>query len=1332
MGEAATCPFCELDEDRLVWSSGLACAFRDAYPVSAGHTLVVTRRHIPSYFDANAFEKAELWQGVEAVKAALDAELKPDGYNVGFNAGASAGQTVQHLHIHVIPRFRGDVGDPRGGVRGVIPGKQNYLRAEPTRGTVAGVFADLPSFVAGQEQHLLAALERALLQCNRADILSAFVQDSGLKLLQRDLEDAFARGVHVRLLTSDYMNITSADALRRLLELSYEHELLSARFYECVGREAFHAKAYIFIHGGDGVAYVGSSNLSEGALTQSIEWNLRAVWRSGDGELERICQRFDRLFNAPQARPLTRELVDAYSLRAPVPQTPEPRLAPFPPHAIQREALRELDRTRTEDGAERGMVVMATGLGKTYLAALDCKQLGASRALFVAHRDEILTQAMESWRRLFPEQNMGKFTGQEKRPEAAFVFASTATLSRPEHLEKFEREAFDYVVIDEFHHATATTYRRILGHFQPKFLLGMTATPDRMDGASLYELCDENLVYQAGILRGITTEILCPFRYYGVKDSVDFEPIPWRGRFDADELTRAVATRARSEQTLREYLAHAPAENRRALAFCCSTAHADHMAEYLREHDIGAVAIHSAPSSAPRAESLRRFSSGDLEVLCVVDVFNEGLDVPDINVVLMLRPTESPVIFLQQLGRGLRRSNDKEHLTIVDFIGNHRSFLSKPQALLALTGADLPASVALKKLRDKTLELPPGCLVDVELDAIDMLERVSRLSKSDLLIYEYLTLRDTHGRRPTAGELYAQGVHLKPVRQRYQTWFEFVREQGDLTDDEARILDQYADWFGDLLRTPLSKSFKMVTLQGLLDRGELLGSAKVSELASYCREVLRRDPLLRIDLREHESSGGELSDFIQRWRQMPLRVWADGRGTSRRWFQLSEETFDSQLDVQPDDRTVFIEMTEEMIDFRLREYRDKLRSRGDLLELSAPIVLRVSHSSGNPILRFNRDQWPDLPEGDTQVRINDEVYVASFRKIAVNVVRRPDGGPNVLPQLMRQWFGPSAGLPGTRHSVELRRVGAAWRLWPEGKAGREHPPTVIAFPTLPYYNDLEVACGERDPTFEGEPTAAPIHIATDRPIDPDKHFVVRAHGDSMDGGPTPIKDGDLVLCEWQTVVSAEQTRGKPYLLAGYEGDETRFAQIKVPVKRNGQWFLRSWNEQLADQPIEDGITLRPVGRVLDVVEEAEGAVLWAQYDRAAAAALFGVTADRSWQVGHRDIDVLGRPHTVLFVTLRKGANTPPEQRYADRFISRTEFQWESQASTTPESAKGRRVLQSSDEGRTVHLFVRYRDRSPFTYCGPVVPVRHEGSAPIRIWFELENELPDGLWKLWRT
>lgn len=1316
------CPFCSLAVE-LTYESELVVGFRDKYPVSHGHTLLIPRRHVGTWFEATDDEQAALMDGVAEVQRELETSLSPspDGYNVGFNSGEAAGQTVMHLHVHVIPRYRGDMHDPRGGVRGVIPWKQKYGSVD--------AFDALPDLIPGEEEAFAPALRDALRLSSRVRMLSAFVQPSGLRELRDEIIDALQRGAQIELLTGDYLNVTSPDALRELLAWSDEHERFNPRFYRCPDAISFHAKAYIFEGESGGIAYVGSSNISAMALTSGVEWNLRALSSSHAAAFERAKERFDALFWHKRSVEISRELIDQYEELVRVPPGPEAREKRPEPHGVQDEALEALRASRRE-GARRGMVVMATGLGKTYLSAFDFDQLSGKRALFIAHRAEILKQAKRTWAKLFPDRYVGLLKGGKKDFDADILCASVQALAKPDTLKKFAPDHFDYIVVDEFHHAAAKTYRRVLHHFTPRFLLGLTATPDRMDGASLLSLCDENLVFRAGVVRGVTDGLLVPFHYYGVADKTDFAPIPWRsGKFDPSALAAAVETRDRAEQALAAYREHAPNETRRALVFCCSVSHADYTAEYFRSEGIKAVAVHSEKSSAPRAKSLADFAAGDLEMLCVVDLFNEGLDVPDINVVLMLRPTESPIIFLQQLGRGLRlgKTIEKPFLTIIDFIGNHRAFLVKPQALVALTGTDLPPHAAIRVLGSGEAELPPGCKVEIDVAAIEMLEQVARASREDTLIYEYTTLRDGHGRRPTAGEVFAAGVHMKPVKERYGTWFDFVDSQGDLTTKAKRVLNRHRKWFTDLTKTKMTKSFKMVALWAMSELDSVRTSLGADEIADEARKLLLHDAAFRVEAPESAQAGGKA--FRDAWLEYPLKVWASGKGTNRKWFKLDEGRFEPSFTVEDEDAETFDAMTDELVDLRLREHRSRLAKREVVSNHGAPIVMRVSHSSGKPILRFDRKRYVEVPEGDVDVFVGADRYTFRFKKIAVNVVVEVKGGANVLPRIMREIFGPRAGLPGSRHFVELWKDQRGWRL------DRQEPDvakeaTILPFPALRYYPELAVACGiavEQDDNPDG---SMPIQIETD--VDAQKHFVVRASGESMNGGDAPIEDGDLVLIETASVTDPAQFEGKPCLLSGYEGPDQSFAQIKIPLRQGKNWILRSTNPEFEDQTVAKGVKLHVAGMVVGTVKEPSGVTLWGTYDRPEVVAMFGQHYGPSWKVGHRNFDVNGKPNTFLFVTLRKPPSTKLEHRYADRFLSRREFQWESQASTTPKSKKGRSVIDHKAEKRAVHLFVRPEEKVKFVYCGKVAYKRHTGSKPIRVWFELENELPLDLYRRWAT
>ncbi len=411
-----------------------------------------------------------------------------------------------------------------------------------------------------------------------------------------------------------------------------------------------------------------------------------------------LCRNFEALWQV--ASPLTPELVESYAESAAeyrqehfLPEADDVQEIPKP-RPWQVEALASLARVR-EAGHSRALVAVATGMGKTWLAAFDACQFGEEigrrpRVLIIAHRAHILAQAEAVLSRLLDHQfgasSTAWYIGNQSDLSSELVVASIQKLSRPEGLQRLAEQHFDYVIMDEVHHAHAPSYRRVLAQLDCDFALGLTATPERTDGVDVATIFDDNLAYHASIGEGIAEEALVPFHYVGIKDTVDFRQVPWRnGRFDLAELEQRVARSERMDRLWSTMEKH-PAD--RTLFFCCSRRHAVFARDWLASQGVSAAAVFSGDGSDPYGDSLERLRTGDLQALCVVDMFNEGLDIPAVDRVVMLRPTESKVIFLQQLGRGLRASEGKSRLLVIDFVGNHRIFAQRIIHLLSLQGSN--------------------------------------------------------------------------------------------------------------------------------------------------------------------------------------------------------------------------------------------------------------------------------------------------------------------------------------------------------------------------------------------------------------------------------------------------------------------------------------------------------------------------------------------------------------------------------------------------------------------------------------------------------------------
>jgi len=932
---ATTCPFCVPHPGRLFYESELVVGLWDGFPVSRGHALLVPRRHVAAWWDASLEEQQALLCGLAVARETVLARHKPDGFNIGINDGAAAGQTVPHLHVHLIPRYSGDVRDPRGGVRHVIPDKANYLTSPPGLELLQGVPHHRP-LVRGGADPLLAHLRASMARARDAELAVAFVTESGLRAVIGHLRDLLDRGGRLRLVTTDYMSVTEPEALTHLLDLQGDCHL---RVFEA-GRESFHPKAYLFCHAdGSGTAYVGSSNLTATALGSGVEWNYRVVSSAGGPEFPDLLAAFEHLFAHPATRPLTADWVRDYGLRRVVPPKgllpveAEPCSVPRP-HEIQMEALGALEQAR-RDGHRAGLVVMATGLGKTWLAAFDTDREEFRRVLFVAHREEILDQAAETFRRIRPAAVFGRYTGTEKVPDAEVLFASVQTLGRLAHLRQFAPDRFDYVVIDEFHHAAAATYRRLIDHFDPRFLLGLTATPERTDGGDLLALCQENLVYRCDLADGIRRELLSPFRYYGVPDGVDYRHIPWRSsRFDEEALTAAVATRERAGNVLEQ---HRLLGGKRALGFCCSRRHADFMAAYFREHGVRAVAVHSGPGSAPRTAALEQLEAGDLDVVFAVDMFNEGVDLPQVDTVIMLRPTESRVVWLQQFGRGLRKAAGKAALVVIDYIGNHRTFLLKVRALLGgfvnLGPTDADIDRVLVQAAANRLTLPPGCEITYDLQVIDVLRGLLRGRETQIEAY-YRDFRERHGVRPRAAEAFHDGFDPRSVRTHYGSWLQFVGDMGDLAAGERTLLGEVGGFLRVLETTPMTRSFKMVTLRALLGRNALPGSVGIDALVTEFRRQATRSPVLLAEVGEDAGDERRLRSYLER---NPIAAWVDGKGTGgTAYFAYDGATFSSTFAVPVERVGAFQELVSEIVEWRLAAY---LGRSGDEEDGASPAEL---------------------------------------------------------------------------------------------------------------------------------------------------------------------------------------------------------------------------------------------------------------------------------------------------------------------------------------------------------------------------------------------------------
>lgn len=781
----------------------------------------------------------------------------------------------------------------------------------------------------GANDPLLPKLLRAINYATEVEISVSFIQPSGLQLLLPALTDALAAGARIKILTSDYLQITSPEALRQLILL---RDLgADVKLFCCQADTPFHMKAYIFVKGFDGVmeegcAYIGSNNISRTALLNSHEWTLRHDYQQAYAtpcQFSDIRQQFATIFAHPQSQLLTEQVWADYLQRYQKNNQQrlqlvgtviedEPRIVPNSAQLLALEALRN---SRLQ-GFKRGLVVLATGMGKTWLAAFDTKQAAAKRVLFVAHREEILLQAQQSFSQLNPAKSSGLYLGTEKTADAEMLFASIQTLSKVEHLQQFQPNHFDYIVVDEFHHAASPSYHALLNYFEPAFLLGLTATPERSDQADILALCDNNLVFERNLVHGIEDNILVPFHYYGIYDQyVDYQEIPWRsGKFDPKALESAFATQKRAAHIFEHWQKH---KQLRTLAFCVSRRHADYMAAYFNARGVAAAAVYQG-SALRRNEALTQLGQAQLTVLFSVDLFNEGTDLPAIDTVLMLRPTESKILFLQQLGRGLRKAEHlgKTHLLVLDFIGNHQSFLNKPAALFNVSGLK-----AITRTLAKQPVIAPGCYINFAPEVVNFWQQLVRKVKNSAA-EDFQQLQLELGHRPTAAEFVLAGYDIKKVRDKHGSWFNLVAEQ---TQDEQMtgLVARYGAWLLDGVETTaMAKCFKMILLRAFLDLDGFSTAVSTQHLATKSRQhIWRRPDLVEKDVPVALKQDNTSEQWHRYWCKNPINFYAkQDKHAAKPWFVINEGYFQANFSVLSEDIAALTALTHELIDLRLAQY----------------------------------------------------------------------------------------------------------------------------------------------------------------------------------------------------------------------------------------------------------------------------------------------------------------------------------------------------------------------------------------------------------------------------
>ena len=565
-------------------------------------------------------------------------------------------------------------------------------------GSVASSLAYRPQFVSNNHKEgkkVLASVEAELLSCDEFQISVAFITMSGITPLLQTLKELEKKNIPGEILTTNYLNFSEPRALKKLNELKN----ITLKMYDVeAAREGFHTKGYIFKKEEVYRIIIGSSNITSAALTYNREWNTKIV-STEEGEIaQEIVHEFQELWNSEYALPFD-EFYESYREKYQIIKH-QRKIArqdeivfiekyKLQPNSMQVGFIENL-RKIYEAGEDRALLISATGTGKTYASAFAMRELGFQKVLFLVHRNQIAKQAIKSYRKVFGGQvSMGMVTGKHQEYDKDYVFATIQTLSKDETLQRYSKTRFDAIVIDEAHHSAANSYKKVLDYFQPKLWLGMTATPDKRDdnleGRNIYEIFNHQIAYEIRLQDAMEEDLLCPFHYFGI---TDLDLIADEGKTSEEKVEnfRYLTSDERVANVMKQakYFGYS-GERVKGLIFCSRIDEAKELSVKFNKNGWRTLVLSGNDSEEARAAAIERLageeSGNALDYIISVDIFSEGVDVPEINQVIMLRPTQSPIVVIQQLGRGLRKAEDKEYVVVLDFIGNYRNNFMIPIAL---------------------------------------------------------------------------------------------------------------------------------------------------------------------------------------------------------------------------------------------------------------------------------------------------------------------------------------------------------------------------------------------------------------------------------------------------------------------------------------------------------------------------------------------------------------------------------------------------------------------------------------------------------------------------
>lgn len=717
----------------------------------------------------------------------------------------------------------------------------------------------------------------------------AFIRFSGVQPLLDVFKELEDRKIPGRILTTTYMQGTEPKALRRLTEF----QNIKTRVY-LPNLRGFHSKGYIFNHSSHSEVMIGSSNLTQPALGSNVEWNMLTRVEPSSSLLTEVRREFETQWNDPHSADLSDDLLATYEAEikqlgyaGQFGESSGNKTTFLMPNLMQSTAIANLERLR-KTNETRALAIAATGSGKTYMAVFDSKQFRAKRLLFIVHREDILIKAKESFESVMDSQQItaGLFTGNTKESAADYLFTTIQTLQR--HYQSFPPDSFEYIVVDEAHRATSPSYAEVLRWFQPKFMLGLTATPDRSDGADVYSLFNNNVAIEIRLRQALEWDLVAPFHYFGITDAdVDYTNIDIE---DTPAVAKLLMIGQRVDYIIEKmnFYGH-HGQKRKALGFCVSIEHAKYMADEFNRRGISSIALSGKDEPTMRLAAISRLEAEDseLEIIFTVDIFNEGIDIPSINTVLMLRPTESAIVFTQQLGRGLRKTKGKEFVTVLDFIGNHRKTFMMAIALMGTRHFDKDdLKIAVKS----DFADMPGCSY-IQMDRIAKEQILSQLEQEKFLAMKYLRqeyadFRKTLKRIPRLVDFLKMDGAIDPLKfsDHSGTWLQFLISVEDkpeirqIANDKSTIA--VLKFFTELL--PLRRVYEFVIARMAIKRGTIQIDDAMRELEKHLKSPNKETVDYVFDF-----LSGKFFDSIEKEKFADLTFYRNGNELSASKFMTT-------------------------------------------------------------------------------------------------------------------------------------------------------------------------------------------------------------------------------------------------------------------------------------------------------------------------------------------------------------------------------------------------------------------------------------------------------------